>query len=70
MNRTELIRKAIALKHLLEYRKKVLDGIVLYRENMLRKVGRRKVENAIDDTLDIINFIQKEIEDLMNKIYE
>jgi hypothetical protein len=70
MNRRELIRKAIALKHLLEYRKKVLDGIVLYREDMLRRVGRRKVENAIDDTLDIINFIQKEIEDLMNKIYE
>jgi hypothetical protein len=70
MNRSGLIKKAIALKHLLVYRKRVLDGIVLYREEMIKKVGRRKVENSIDETLDIINYIQKEIEDLMNKIYE
>jgi hypothetical protein len=70
MNRAELIKKAIALKRMYEFRRKALDFTVIYEKEILDKAGKRKLENVRNDTLDMIIDIQIELEDLMNKIYK
>jgi hypothetical protein len=67
MTKKERIKK---LEETYEHRIKALEATVLYEDEMLKKVGKRKLEGIRDEILDLMLELRMQRQILLNAIKE
>jgi hypothetical protein len=67
MTKKERIKK---LEETYEHRIKALEATVLYEDEMLKKVGKRKLEGIRDEILDFMLELRLQKQILLNAIKE